>query len=696
MGDSDHPRPPEREVLRLVRVAPLPVAIHRDGRVRFLNDAALDLLGIPSDDGVVGRSILDFVVPEQREAVLERLKRVEEDEEPIELEEFRVLRPDGEMRYVESRAIPIDFEGETATLTTVRDITETRDAQRALDESEETRRRYRQLFEDSLDAVYVSSADGKILEMNPAGLEMFGYSESELEEISAADLYADPSDRINFQRAMATRGSVAGYEVKLRRRDGELLDALITATVYEGGDESVAGYMGIIRDITERKKFEEQLEQRALHDPLTGLPNRALFWDRMEHAVGRLVRDGGAIAVLFVDLNRFKVINDSLGHVAGDRLLASVAERLLKAVREPDTVARVGGDEFIVLLEQVTDPDDVRVVAERILESLRASFAVGGEDVHVTASIGVVLSRAGEARGAKRRQWGEELVRRADRAMYRAKSQPGTRFCMYDPALDEEEWGVLHRETELRRGIESPEFVLHYQPIVRLDEGRIVAVEALARWDHPDRGLLPPGEFLTLAEETGLIVPLGERLIESACARVAEWNRTVRRDSPLFLHVNASPRQFEAPDFVRHLCDTLDRTGLPRRLLEVEITEHLVINLHDRTRELRELGVGISVDDFGTGYSSLSYVKNLAADVLKIDHEFVHGIDSEIEDRAIVKMILSLADTLGLDVVAEGIETATQLERLRELECGWGQGYYFARPLPAADCERLLTENPRW
>lgn len=664
--------------------------------MQFLNDAALELLGISSDDGVVGRSILDFVAPEHRDAVLERLKRVEDEGRTIETQEFRVLRPDGETLHVESRAIPIDFDGAISTLTTVQDITDARKAQRALDESEETRKRYRQLFEDSLDAVYVSSADGRILEMNPAGLEMFGYSESELENISAADLYADPSDRISFQRAMATRGSVAGYEVKLRRQNGEVLDALITATVYEANDESVGGYMGIIRDITERKEFEEQLEQRALHDPLTGLPNRALFWDRMEHAVGRSMRDGGAIAVLFVDLNRFKAVNDSLGHVAGDRLLASVADRLLTAVREPDTVARVGGDEFIVLLEQVAGPDDVRVVAERILESLRASFAVGGEDVHVTASIGVVLSRAGEASGAERRQWGEELVRRADRAMYRAKSQPGTQFCMYDPALDEEEWGVLHRETELRRGIESPEFVLHYQPIIRLDEGRIVAVEALARWDHPERGLLRPGEFLTLAEETGLIVPLGERLIDTACHRVAEWNRTIRRESQLFLHVNASPRQFEAPDFVRHLCETLERTGLPRELLEVEITEHLVINLHDRTRELRELGVGISVDDFGTGYSSLSYVKNLAADVLKIDHEFVHGIDTDIEDRAIVKMILSLADTLEFDVVAEGIETAVQLQRLRELDCGWGQGYYFARPLPADECERLLRDDPRW
>lgn len=697
----------DREYLRLLRAAPLPVAIHRDGRWRFLNDAALALLGVSSQQALIGKPVLDVVVPEDHEVALERRLRVEHSAQPVESREFRVIRPDGETLNVESRSIPVLFEGEPSSLTTVQDVTEARRAQRALKRDvaeverarrrlDESERRYRQLFEDSLDAVYVTDARGRILEMNPAGLEMFGYSAEEVEGISAEDLYADPSDRVRFQRAIATRGSVAGYEVKLRLKDGEVLDALITATLDRDGDGTPTGYKGIIRDITERKEFEEQLERRALHDPLTELPNRALFWDRLETALSRTSRHGGTLAILFMDLDRFKIINDNFGHVAGDRLLTAVANRLLTAVRDPDTVARFGGDEFIVLVENLAGPDDLRQVADRILESFKMPFVLGGKDVHVATSIGAVMARSGDADGACAREWGEELVRRADRAMYRAKAQPGTGVRMYDPSLDEEGRDTLHRETELRQAIGRPQFLLHYQPIVRLDEGRIVAFEALARWDHPERGLLYPGQFLSLAEETGLIVPLGEQLLESACRQVAEWNRGVARDRPLFLHVNVSPRQFEAADFVSTLCGILERTGLRPDLLELEITEHLVFHYRERTRELRAHGIGISVDDFGTGYASLSYVKHLAADVLKIDQEFVRGIDADVRDRAIIKMILSLAETLDLNVVAEGIERAAQLEQLRVLGCGWGQGFLFAHPSPPEVCERLLAEDPRW
>jgi diguanylate cyclase (GGDEF)-like protein/PAS domain S-box-containing protein len=796
----------EREYVRLLRATPLPVAIHRDGQWRFLNDAALELLGVGSEKDLLGRSVLDVVTAGDHAEVLERRRRVEERSLIAGRREFRVVRPDGGILHVESRSIPVTFEGEPSSLTTVQDVTEARETRRALRRSEarfravaesasyaiitvdvdnrivyanpateqvfgygadelrgepltrlmperlrgslnwagtvsaaahrsgaeiqvevsfseyeidderfftgiirdvterehsrrrleETEQRYRQLFEDSLDAVYVTDADGAIIEMNPAGLELFGYAPEEVGTIKAHDFYADPADRLRFQRAIARRGNVAGYEERLRRKNGELFDALITATADRGTDGKVRGYKGIIRDITERKEFEDQLERRALHDPLTELPNRALFWDRLENAIGRAARHGEALAVLFMDIDRFKVINDGFGHIAGDRLLAAVASRLQAAVRYPDTVARFGGDEFIVLIESLTDPEGLRRVADRIVEVFKVPFSLSGQQVHVSTSIGMTMSWAGEVGDETGREWGEELVRRADRAMYRAKAQPGTGVVLYDPALDEERRDTMHRETELRHAIESPQFVLHYQPIVRLDEGRIVAVEALARWEHPERGLLSPGHFLALAEETGLIVPLGELLLEAACRQVAAWNRSVAGERPLFLHLNVSPRQFEAPGFVSMLVGILDRTGLDRRLIELEITEHLVFHYRERTKELRELGVGISVDDFGTGYSSLSYVKHLAADVLKIDQDFVHGIDTDIRDRAIVKMILSLAETLELDVVAEGIETSAQLEHLRELGCGWGQGYFFAHPQAAEDFARLLEADPRW
>lgn len=693
MSSAPDLRPPPNDDLRFLRLTPAPVAIHQAGRLRFLNDAALQFLDISAADELLGSSVVDLVHSKDRELVRERIRRVEQEGEPTGWLPIRLRRRDGTPREIESRGVPITFEGAPATLSTIRDATGREAEVRRLRESEE---RYRQLFLDSLDAVYVTAEDGRILEMNPAGLEMFGCTEAEIRDTSASQLYADPADRIRFQREITTRGSVSGYEVRLRRRDGEVFDALITATVNRSGDGTPAGYKGIIRDITERKEFEEQLERRALHDPLTELPNRALFWDRLEHAVGRASRGGSALAVLFLDLDRFKQVNDSLGHISGDRLLAAVAHRLVNAVRQPDTVARFGGDEFIVLLEDVSGPDDVRLVAERILDALETPVPVRGAEIHVTASIGIVMSRAGEEVRGDNREWGEELVRRADRAMYRAKGQPGTRFCIYDPTLDEEGRNALHRETEMRRGIDEPEFLLHYQPIVHLGEGRIVAVEALCRWDHPERGLLYPGDFLPVAEESGLIVPLGEWILEAACRQVARWNEGPMRDRPLFLHVNVSPRQFEAPDFVATLCDIIERTGITRKLVEVEITEHLVFQLRERARELRDLGIGVSVDDFGTGYSSLGYIKHLSADVLKIDQNFVQGIDTDLKDRAIVKMILSLSQTLGLDVVAEGVETEAQLEHLRELECGWAQGFHFARPLPAAELERLLKEDPRW
>ena len=815
------PESPERVYLRLLRATPVPVAIHCNGEWRFLNDAALQLLGLGHEDELIGRRVLDIVPPDDHEVAIARRRAVEEQATGSELREFRIVRPDGRTLYVESRSIPVRFEGAPSSLTAIRNVTEAREAQRALEHSEatfrsvaesasdaiitidaesrvvyanpateqvfgysaeeltgesllqlmpdesrrrhldsmghyldsgerrldwsgtvlrgrhrngaelllevsfseyaigeerfftgilrdvterehsrrtleETERRYRQLFEDSLDAVYVTNADGAILEMNPAGLKLFGYSMDELGGIKAHDFYTDAGDRLQFRRAIETRGSVASYEVRLRRKNGEEFDALITATLDRSPDGSPRGYKGIIRDITERKEFEDQLERRALHDPLTELPNRALFWDRLESAIGRASRHGGAVAVLFMDLDRFKVINDGFGHIAGDRLLAAVASRLQAAVRHPDTVARFGGDEFIVLVESLSELDDLRGVATRIVDVFKVPFTLSGQQVHVSTSIGMTMTRAGEVADGSVREWGEELVRRADRAMYRAKTRAGTGVALYDPGLDEERRDATHRETELRHAIEGNQFVMHYQPIVRLDEGRIVAVEALARWEHPDRGLLHPGHFLSLAEETGLIVPVGEMLLESACRQVAAWNARPAADRPLFLHFNVSPRQFEAPEFVSMLCDILDRAGLERRLIELEITEHLVFHYRERTKELRELGVGISVDDFGTGYSSLGYVKHLAADVLKIDQEFVQGIDSDVRDRAIVKMILSLAETLGLDVVAEGIETAAQFEHLRDLECGWGQGYFFAHPQSAEAFSRLLEADPRW
>jgi diguanylate cyclase (GGDEF)-like protein/PAS domain S-box-containing protein len=552
--------------------------------------------------------------------------------------------------------------------------------------------RYRSIFENSQDAIYVTGVDGTIMEINPAGMTLFGYSREEFQGLRAQDLYHDPADRERFRRRIAEEGEIEGFEVQLETRDGRVLDCELTSTTRVENAE-VTGYQGIIRDVTERKQIEEELERQALHDFLTGLPNRALLWDRLEQAVARAARgSAGPLAVLFVDLDRFKVVNDSLSHAAGDQVLIKVSRRLEACVREPDTVARVGGDEFVVLLESLQVGDEAEMVADRIQRAFEPPFPVAGEKVHLDVSIGIALLEPEEARELPSTDTVDELVRQADSAMYRAKGRRGTGFARYVPQRDEERQTRVQRENELRRAIDAEEFLLHYQPIVSLPDGRIAAAEPLVRWQHPERGLLPPEAFLPLADETGLILSLGAWVLEASCRQVAEWNRELRPDDPLFVHPNLSALQFEDPELEERLEGILRAAGLPARYLEVEVTEHSVMQAPTRTRALADLGVGVCIDDFGTGYSSLSYVRELAADALKIDMSFVHGIGESQADEAIIRTILTLGRSLELDVVAEGVETGAQRSWLEREGCPWAQGFHFGRPVTAAEFRELLEE----
>lgn len=552
--------------------------------------------------------------------------------------------------------------------------------------------RYRSIFENSQDAIYVTGVDGTILEINPAGMTLFGYSHGQFQQLRAQDLYHDPADRERFRRQIDEDGEVEGFEVQLETRDGRVLDCELTSTTRtENG--KVAGYQGIIRDVTERKQIEQELERRALHDFLTGLPNRALLWDRLEQAVARSNRGAGPLAVLFIDLDRFKVVNDSLSHAAGDQVLVKVSSRLQACVREPDTVARVGGDEFVVLLENLRDAEESETVANRIQTAFEPPFPVAGEKVHLDASIGIALLEPESAKQLPSTETVDELVRRADNAMYRAKAKRGTGFAHYAPEGDEERQPRIQRENELRRAIESGEFVLLFQPIVSLPDGRIAAAEPLVRWRHPERGLLLPEEFLPLADETGLILDLGAWVLEASCRQVAEWNRQLRPDDPLFVHPNLSPQQLEDPALEERVATILEAAGMPARYLEVEVTEHSVMQAPTRTKAIADLGVGICIDDFGTGYSSLSYVRELAADALKIDMSFIHGIGKSRADEAIIRTILTLGRSLELDVVAEGVETGAQRSWLEMEGCPWGQGFLFGRPVTTAEFRELLEET---
>ena len=446
-------------------------------------------------------------------------------------------------------------------------------------------------------------------------------------------------------------------------------------------------WQGVLYDVTERKALEEQLEHRALHDALTGLPNRTLFVDRLGQALRRTRRQNNRVAVMFMDLDEFKVVNDSLGHEAGDLLLTVVAQRLRRCLRPEDTLARFGGDEFVVLIEAVDDSAVAVQVAERMMEELRRPFVLEGRELYVGASIGISL-------GNNRTHDPDRLLREADTAMYRAKDE-GSGYRLFDPTMYEGALRRLEVENDLRRAIEGNEFVVHYQPIVNLQSGALWGLEALVRWDHPERGLLDPDEFVAVAEESGLVIPLGELVLEDACRRAVEWQREFPRTPPLAMSVNLSGRQLRRPDLPEVIEQALEESGLSASSLGLDITETVYISTLDANTaaldRLKALGVRVSLDDFGSGYSSLSYLKRLPADILKIDKSFTKGLGVEVEDTAIVQTVVDLAHILGMEVVAEGVEIAEQETLLKEMGCDFAQGFYVSRPLPPEEVLGFLS-----
>jgi diguanylate cyclase (GGDEF)-like protein len=442
-----------------------------------------------------------------------------------------------------------------------------------------------------------------------------------------------------------------------------------------------------LRDVRERKALEDQLRHRAFHDELTGLANRALFEDRLTHALARARRHDGRVAVLFFDLDDFKPVNDALGHAAGDTLLKEVALRMAECLRASDTGARVGGDEFAVLLEDPTVPDDIDDVAGRLLEAIGRPLVVNERELFPSASIGVAVDEGGTATAT-------DLLRDADVAMYAAKRSGKGRVARFEPTMRTMAVDRLHLRADLERAVERDELTLLYQPIVQLDTGDVISVEALARWQHPLRGLLEPGSFIPLAEESGLIVPIGRHLLRRACREAVGWRDAAALPSEVSVSVNLSARQLQHPDLVADVRSALADSGLsPTRLL-LEVTENVLIDdaavAVEQLEALRALGVRIALDDFGTGYSSLSYVRRFPLDELKIDRSFVDRIAQADGDSALVSTIATLAEQLGLRLVAEGVEREEQAAALRVLQCELAQGFLFARPLESEAVAALL------
>jgi diguanylate cyclase (GGDEF)-like protein len=449
-----------------------------------------------------------------------------------------------------------------------------------------------------------------------------------------------------------------------------------------------------MREVSERKAFERELAHRAFHDALTGLPNRALFRDRVEHALSRAHRDGGNVAVLLVDLDDMKWVNDSLGHAAGDALLREVADRLARTARAADTVARLGGDEYAILLDGSDDPMVGVAVAERVLDALVVPVTIDGHAFPVRASIGVAHA---ELRGTSV-QDADILLRNADAAMYVAKEAGKGRYRVFEDAMHDEALARLALKNDLQRALERGEFHLEYQPVVALESGRIAGLEALLRWRHPERGLVSPAEFVPLAEETGVIVPIGEWVLREACAHAARLHAATPHEPPVGIAVNVSARQLQRPQIVGDVRAALAESGIPASTLTLELTETVLVSDVDlavlRLHELRSIGVNLAIDDFGTGYSSLTYLRHFPLDILKVDKSFVDDVGGADGTGPLTAAILDLARVLGLRAVAEGIEDPRQIEVLRRLGCELGQGYALYRPLSADASEAAVRTQP--
>ena len=554
----------------------------------------------------------------------------------------------------------------------------------------ETAERFKHAFDSGVTGMALVSPEGRFVRVNRAFSEMIGYEENELLALDFQSI-THPDDivqDVDQQRALLT-GKTDSYEAEKRyiHRDGHDVWVQLGVSAVRDEDGGVRYFISQLHDVTARHRFEEELAHRALHDPLTGLPNRVLFLDRLRHALVRLRRQGGEIAVLFVDLDRFKLVNDGLGHTIGDDVLVEAAKRLAEASRAEDTVARFGGDEFTILCEGA-DEAAAREIADRIIEQFARPFTHDGHEFHLSASIGI---RVGPPASASP----DTLLRDADIALYAAKEGGRSRVELFDPAARPQVVDVLATEHALRLALRRDELRLHYQPCVDLETGHINGVEALVRWEHPERGLVPPGDFIPVAEETGLIVPMGEWVLREACRQLASWRRSGIVGPDIGMAVNVSARQLSHPALPQTVADALTDSGLDPTALCLEITESAVVQDTDvalrSLNAIKDLGVVIALDDFGVGFSSLSQIREMPpVDLIKLDRSFTAGLGRNDSDAAVVTAVLSLANSLGLTAIAEGVETEDQLGRLRLL--GWevGQGFYFARPQAPADIEGVL------
>ncbi len=571
-------------------------------------------------------------------------------------------------------------EGFNIRVWSFRDVTARFAAEAALRDSEA---RYRLLFEQNAAGVCVSGPSGYIVDCNTTFATMLGYNRADLVGTAIKRLYARIEESDELGSLLASAGTLNSVEIELRRADGMPIWVLQNLVQVDSGVVHAT-----VVDISDRKRAEEQIEFHAYHDVLTHLPNRKLFTDRLRHSMTRSKRTGRSVAVMFIDIDHFKTVNDTLGHTAGDELLLEMARRLRDCVREDDTVARLGGDEFTVILAELREPEDAVSVAQKILERVEVPITIGNIPIVVTASIGISLYPADGTDP-------ESLLRNADSAMYRAKESGRNTYQLCTGEMKQKAMERLSLEARLRTAIREDQLILAYQPQINLVTGRTIGVEALVRWNDPDRGIVMPASFIPIAEESRLIVPLGEWVLRTACRQTKEWHD--RGAGPIRIAVNLSARQFTQQDLVEMVRSALSDVKLDPSYLELEITETTAMQNAEVTvdvlRALRDIGVGISIDDFGMGYSSLNYLKRFPITAVKIDRAFVHDLATDEGDAAIVSAVIGMARSLRLRVIAEGVETAEQFAFLRGRNCDEGQGYYFSRPTTVEEVSRMLLEQ---
>ncbi|MFN8574276.1 MAG: EAL domain-containing protein [Gemmatimonadaceae bacterium] len=592
---------------------------------------------------------------------------------------------DGTFVEVEVQGLDMSLHGTPSVLVMIRDVTAQRSAERS---AKDSAARFQAFFDHAGIAIQVLSVDGVILEANPACRDMFGYDPDELLGHSITRLIQAGSEfsiQDTCSDVMTSAREFVAVETPFVHRDGSVVWAQLTLARVERGNEP--RLMAMLQDVSERKRMEQELTRQAFQDDLTGLANRALFRDRLRHALERRVRLQADVAVLLLDLDGFKRVNDSLGHAAGDELLCVIARRIASAVRSGETVARLGGDEFAIVIESMRDDEDPQALAERLLRVVSTPVVIAERDVVVSASIGIAVAQPEED--------GEAVLRNADTAMYSAKSSGKHCARQFDPTMHARALVWLEIEQDLRRAVLNEEFVLHFQPLVHLGSGALRGFEALVRWYHPKRGLIPPNEFLPVAEETGLILPIGHWVLREACRQAAKWEDD--GDGLPSISVNLAPRQLEHASFIDDLRGALTESGLDPRRLILEVTESQIMRAPEQARArlhaMKALGVRVAIDDFGTGYSSLSHLQYFPVDELKIDRTFVARINDGEREVSFIKTMIELARSLGIEVVAEGIEIDSQQQHLAILGCDIGQGFLFSRPLPLGDLSSYLSQR---